>query len=105
MKFNILRILTGAICVLLASHAFATEQRFSTAGFYAVEGSPRTVASFNPGWRFYQGDVKGAQAVSFDDSQWQAANLPHGLEVLGENASGGRNYQGIAWYRKSFSAK
>ena len=45
----------------------------------------------------------GAESVSFDDSKWEAANLPHGLEILPENASGGRNYQGIAWYRKQFS--
>ena len=43
------------------------------------------------------------EAVAFDDSNWEAANLPHGLEILGENASGGRNYQGKAWYRKRFS--
>ncbi|CAA7072297.1 Beta-galactosidase (EC [Lentimonas sp. CC11] len=94
------------VAVLASSlGATALTTKFSTAGFYSVEGSPRTVASFNPGWRFYKGDVAGAEAIDFDDSQWQAANLPHGLEVLGENASGGRNYQGIAWYRKSFSAK
>ncbi|MDF7822621.1 glycoside hydrolase family 2 TIM barrel-domain containing protein [Pontiellaceae bacterium B12227] len=81
------------------------ETRFSTAGFYAVEGSPRTVASFNPGWRFYKGDVKGAHEVDFDDSSWEAANLPHGLEIMQENASGGRNYQGKAWYRKQFDIR
>ncbi|VGO17938.1 Beta-galactosidase [Pontiella desulfatans] len=80
-------------------------QQFSTAGFHAVEGSPRKVMNFNPGWRFLLGDAKGAEAVGFDDRQWEAANLPHGLEVLGENASGGRNYQGVAWYRKQFSVE
>ncbi|VGO20433.1 Beta-galactosidase BoGH2A [Pontiella sulfatireligans] len=79
------------------------DQRFSTAGFYAVEGSPRTVANFNPGWRFHKGDASGAEAVGFDDREWEAANLPHGLEILGENASGCRNYQGKAWYRKKFA--
>lgn len=76
---------------------------FSTAGFYAVPSSDRTVNNFNPGWRFYKGDVKGAHQINFDDSQWQAANLPHGVELLSQNGSGGRNYQGKAWYRKSFS--
>ena len=75
---------------------------FSTAGFYTVEGSPRKVWSFNPGWRFYKGSINGAEQPDFDDSQWEAANLPHGLEILGSNQSGGRNYQGPAWYRKSF---
>jgi beta-galactosidase len=77
---------------------------FSTAGFFPVEGAARTVADFDPGWRFHKGDVPNAQDPAFDDSTWEAANLPHGLEILGANASGGHNYQGPAWYRKKFAA-
>lgn len=77
---------------------------FSTAGFFAVPGSERRVASLNPGWRFLKKDAAGAENPEFDDSHWEAANLPHGLEILGENASGCRNYQGPAWYRKQFEA-
>ena len=76
--------------------------KFSTAGFYAIEGSPRKVWSFNPGWRFFKGNIDGAEKPAFDDTDWEAANLPHGLEILGLNQSGGRNYQGPAWYRKWF---
>ncbi len=78
--------------------------QFSTAGFFTVSNSPRTVANFNPGWRFLKADVAGAEQPGFDDSQWEAASLPHSLEILGENASGCRNYQGPAWYRKRFQA-
>ncbi|MEI6176196.1 MAG: sugar-binding domain-containing protein, partial [Verrucomicrobiota bacterium] len=76
--------------------------RFSTAGFFAVPNSPRTVLNFNPGWRFLMADAAGAEKPDFDDSSWEAAALPHSLEILGENASGCRNYQGPAWYRKRF---
>ena len=76
--------------------------QFSTAGFFAVPNSPRAVLNFNPGWRFLKGDAGGAERPDFDDSAWEAANLPHSLEILGENASGCRNYQGPAWYRKRF---
>lgn len=76
--------------------------QFSTAGFFSVPDTDRTVQNFNPGWRFLKADAKGAEKPDFDDSQWEAANLPHGLEILGENASGCRNYQGPAWYRKRF---
>ena len=78
--------------------------RFSTAGFFAVPNSPRAVLNFNPGWRFLKADAAGAEEPDFDDSAWEAANLPHSLETLGENASGCRNYQGPAWYRKRFQA-
>ena len=40
--------------------------------------------------------------MEFDDSSWELANLPHGLEIEKENASGMRICQGPAWYRKSF---
>lgn len=78
--------------------------QYSTAGFFAIPHSPRTVLDFNPGWRFLKADAVGAERPEFDDSAWEAAHLPHGLELLGENASGGRNYQGPAWYRKRFPA-
>ena len=76
--------------------------QFSTAGFFTVSNSPRAVLNFNPGWRFLKADAAGAEQSDFDDSSWETANLPHSLEVLGENASGCRNYQGTAWYRKRF---
>lgn len=95
--------------VALARTATAIEPRpvpkFSTAGFFPVEHTARTVADFNQGWRFYKGDANDAQLPGFDDSGWEAANLPHGLEITGENASGCRNYQGPAWYRKKFDVE
>ncbi|QBG48821.1 glycoside hydrolase family 2 protein [Verrucomicrobia bacterium S94] len=96
-------LLISSLVGALSFSGRAEQPVYSTAGFYAVEGSPRTVENFNPGWRFHKGDVEGAEAIDFDDREWEAANLPHGLEITGENASGGRNYQGIAWYRKRFS--
>ena len=78
--------------------------QFSTAGFFAVSNSPRTVLNFNPGWRFLKADAVHAELPAYDDSAWESAQLPHSLEILGENESGGRNYQGPAWYRKRFQA-
>lgn len=73
---------------------------FSVAGFYPVPNVPRRVVNFNPGWRFRKHDEAGAERLGFDDAHWVITNLPHGLEILPENASGNRNYQGPAWYRK-----
>ncbi|MBI9064793.1 MAG: hypothetical protein JEZ14_22595 [Marinilabiliaceae bacterium] len=79
------------------------KQEFSTAGFFEIENSGREVYNLNIGWRFYKGDAKGAHQTEFDDSTWEVVNVPHGLELLPEEASGGINYQGAAWYRKHFS--
>ncbi len=90
---------------LFADIAFAQEKipAYSTAGFYSIKESPRKVYNFNPGWKFCKGKIAGAERSDFNDSSWESVNLPHGLELLGENASGMRNYQGEAFYRKVFS--
>lgn len=76
---------------------------YSTAGFYSIENSPRKVYNFNPGWKFQKGRPAGVERKDFDDTSWESVNLPHGLELQEENASGMRNYQGEATYRKKFS--
>lgn len=77
--------------------------RFSTAGFYPLEGGQRQVSNFNVGWRFHKGSLTGAEAKAFDDSQWPVVSLPHSVELVPAAASGSRNYQGEAWYRKHFT--
>ncbi|MBE6341201.1 MAG: glycoside hydrolase family 2 [Bacteroidales bacterium] len=74
----------------------------SVAGLIPMEGSGRVVYNFNEGWRFFLGDAEGASKADFDDSNWQIVNVPHGLRLEPSNASGCKNYQGIAWYRKHF---
>lgn len=78
---------------------------FSTAGFFLDQSitNERQVMSMNIGWRFFKGDITGAEKPNFDDQNWQAVSLPHGLELLPMNASGCMNYQGVVWYRKHFT--
>ena len=75
---------------------------FSTAGFHELPGAGHTVFNFNVGWRFLKADAAGAEQSDYDDKAWAVVNLPHGLELLPSEASGGVNYQGPAWYRKHF---
>jgi beta-galactosidase len=76
---------------------------FSTAGFFQIQNSGREVYNFNVGWRFNKGPAEKAEQPDFDDSGWEIVNTPHGLEYLPDEASGGINYQGEAWYRKHFT--
>ncbi|NDW09689.1 glycoside hydrolase family 2 TIM barrel-domain containing protein [Dysgonomonas sp. 520] len=78
------------------------QPEFSVAGFYNLENSGRTVYNFNVGWRFMKGDIKGAEKLDFDDSRWDVVSTPHTVQLVPAEASGGRNYQGPAWYRKHF---
>jgi len=55
----------------------------SVAGLFPLENSGRLVWNFNAGWRFHLGDAA--------------------VQLMPAEASGCRNYQGIAWYRKHFT--
>lgn len=80
--------------------AFAAET--SVAGFFELKGSGRQVYNFNLGWRFHKGDVPDAEKSTFDDSAWEVVSTPHTVALMPAEASGNRNYQGVAWYRKRF---
>ena len=69
----------------------------SVAGFIQLPGSGRQVYNFNPGWRFFRGDVRGAEAINFDDRSWNVVSTPHTVELMPAEGSGCRNYQGPAW--------
>ncbi len=81
----------------------STEGTSSVAGFFPLRNSGRIVYNFNQGWRFHLGDVNGAEAQDFNDSKWEVVCAPHTSRLEPSEASGGRNYQGITWYRKHFS--
>lgn len=82
----------------------AIEPSFSTAGFYELSGTGRFAYSLNTAWRFIKSDVDGCpSSLDYDDSKWEIVSIPHGLEYLPVEASGGVNYQGVSWYRKHFS--
>ena len=75
----------------------------SVAGLFPLENSGRLVWNFNAGWRFHLGDVAGAEAKDFNDKAWEVVSTPHSVQLMPAEASGCRNYQGIAWYRKHFT--
>ncbi len=87
----------------LAATEEVTPQEISVAGFFPLEGSGRQVYVFNSGWRYHLGDVTDGQSVGLDDSGWEVVSTPHTVELLPAEGSGGRNYQGVAWYRKHFT--
>lgn len=80
-----------------------TVDSYSVAGFFPLSSSGRIIYNFNQGWRFHLGDAAGAGNATFDDSRWQVVCVPHSARLEPSEASGSRNYQGIAWYRKHFT--
>ena len=102
-SFNRELLVSAAAETIDTAMTATQEQRnFSKAGFFPIKNSQRDVMNFNVGWRFIKEDVENAHARDFDDSGWEIVSCPHGLELLGSEASGSVNYQGVAWYRKHF---
>lgn len=95
---NLLFILLAFAC--LTMHA---QSSTSVAGFLPIENQGREVWNFNLGWRFHLGDAEGAWQKDYDDSRWETVSTPHNVRLEPAEASGCRNYQGIAWYRKHFT--
>lgn len=75
----------------------------------------RESLSANRGWRFYRGnppdnradaversEAKNPWDTAYDDAAWEVVCLPHTVRDEALMCSGGRNYQGPAWYRRRF---
>jgi glycosyl hydrolase family 2 len=91
------------VALLLPLFAYG-QNDYKPSGDAASEGPgahPRQIINFDPGWKFLIGDHPGAQAVGYDDSQWQWITLPHSFSTpyWGEPTF----YAGYGWYRKQFT--
>ncbi|MFD2162156.1 sugar-binding domain-containing protein [Paradesertivirga mongoliensis] len=65
--------------------------------------SPRIKYNFNPGWKLFRGDAKGAEAPAFNDASWEAITLPHAWnEDSAFKVAIDKHPTGIVWYRKKF---
>jgi beta-galactosidase len=100
-RFLELSALTTAAVVgsTTGEHILLNAQKASAqAATYSPPVSNRVDMLIDAGWKFFQGDVSGAQAPTFNDSGWSGVTLPHTWNNIdGEN--GGTYYRGISWYR------
>lgn len=70
---------------------------------------PRSENLFDDGWKFFLGNVEGAEQPEFNDASWRDIDLPHDWSIEGEvnpqnptGNDGGYFPAGIGWYRKTF---
>lgn len=78
------------------------------AGFTVNAQNVKESELFNEDWKFHKGDVTGAEAAKFDDSEWRKLALPHDWSIeepFSNKWASATGYLpgGIGWYRKSFS--
>ena len=97
------RIIFCCMMAFVTQQIFAHQPEFSTAGFFELPNTGRTVYSMNPAWRLHKGNAEGAERTDFNDKEWTLISLPNGIEYMPSEASGCINYQGEVWYRKHFT--
>ena len=66
LLYYLIALLLFPLCKVQATH----QPEFSTAGFYQLANSGRDVFSMNPAWRLHKGAAPGAEAIHFDDRNW-----------------------------------
>jgi len=117
----------SAICLLLACSDFEQKDSFDPVSAMYLQNIHDRL--FDSGWKFYRGDVDGAEIEDFDDSRWRILDVPHDWSIedlnLREEAfpdaepqpvgpfspdspgdiSTGYVLGGIGWYRKTFEIK
>lgn len=91
------------LIIFLTQQSFASQPEYSTAGFFELPNTGRTVYSMNPAWRMYKGHLERAEQPDLNDKEWDLVSLPDGIEYVPSEASGCVNYQGEVWYRKHFT--
>jgi beta-galactosidase len=77
---------------------------------HIAQAPPERRSNFDSQWRFFRGDIEGAQSANFKDSTWRTLDLPHDWSIEGPfsedaPAAGNGAYlpTGIGWYRKQFT--
>lgn len=63
----------------------------------------RVQFNMNTDWGFWRGDVKDGESVSFDESKWMPATIPHIMQLEKKHCGGDLIYSGIGWYRRHFT--
>lgn len=73
-------------------------------------GTEERSVLFNDNWRFYLGELNGAEAVVYNDSSWKHVDLPHDYSIdqgfstaAPAEQESGYVLGGTGWYRKNFT--
>lgn len=106
----------GKLTAQESSGKLQTTSRIPQQQGWPYQPDVRLELNFNQGWRFHrppsntpvghiEKEVESNDVNALDDNTWESANLPHTVRLEPLNASDGRNYQGVCWYRKHFPLK
>src|SRR6266850_3411137 len=112
IKLQKLRQAIAAIVLggLLPGLLLSADAAPSSSSVTSAPAQPRFVSSLDSDWRFFKGDVTGAERPDFDDAAWRRLDVPHDWSIEGpfdkNNPTGGAGGflpAGVGWYRKHFA--
>ena len=76
----------------------------------AASGWARDIVSLDADWKFFQGEVSGAEKADFREQDWETVCVPHDWAIAGSfskdapsGGPGGWLPSGISWYRKNIA--
>jgi beta-galactosidase len=99
----------GRLALAAALLVWAISPAAPKAATVAVSITGERRMPFNDQWRFFKGEMDGAERPEFDDTKWPTVRLPHDWAIegpfepqFGAN-TGGLPVFGTGWYRKSFT--
>ena len=113
MKVRQIILMTSILSILLSLNLSCEQSNKISSqqiqAFFETNSTARQVVNFNKDWKFSRGDMDGAEAVTFNDSNWQPVRLPHDWAITGpfnekvEGSTGKLPWAGVGWYRKTFT--
>lgn len=95
------RTLCGAFAAILVATLALVGALALVPGSARAASQGRVEMSFNNDWRFWEGNVSGADAADYDDSEWLYVNVPHStIKYTPENYY--HEDLGVFWCRRHF---
>ncbi|MFO7670478.1 MAG: glycoside hydrolase family 2 TIM barrel-domain containing protein [Bacteroidales bacterium] len=104
-----------SVMVVLSSFTGCSINQDDSTSLFSGPAGPKGKILLDAGWRFYLGDLTGAEDPQIDDGSWRSLDLPHDWSIedipgsgspLDPEAVGGINTGyfrgGTGWYRKTF---
>ncbi len=71
-----------------------------------VLNAERVKIILNSDWKFYKGDMTGAEATGYNDAKWTKVNLPHVFDIPYYSLKKGTFwYVGYGWYRRHINVR
>ena len=108
-------ILPAIVLAALSMLTGCSKTKVDSVSLIAEMDGPRSTILFDDEWKFFRGEVEGAENMNFNDDSWRILDLPHDWsveDIPGTDSptdpsavggiSAGYYVGGTAWYRKEF---